>query len=154
MGLPPAGIRDVGGGISGGVYLCLPLTENSRTFYCGYAHYGPVSSGIAEARVKVDQALVGAGHIGCGVDVDGVSGGGTDGGERGYGQEVYGYRLSRWEDNVAHVTLGVEPNAPLAYAPVLEHHHPIMSMIGYPGGRLERLIEIFPCENWIYSLHL
>ena len=42
------------------------------------------------------------------------------------------------EDNVANVTLGTEPNSPLAFALGLEYHHPIMSTLGDPGGRLER----------------
>ena len=46
--------------------------------------------------------------------------------------------LNRWEDTLANTILGTQPNYPLAYAPVLEFHHPIMSTIGYPGGRLER----------------
>ena len=46
--------------------------------------------------------------------------------------------ISRWEDNVANITLGMETNAPLAYAPGLEYHHPIISMIGYLEGQLER----------------
>ena len=57
------------------------------------------------------------------------------GGVDGRGRD--GDRLSWWEDNVANLTLGTEPNAPLAYALVLEHHHPILSEIGDPGGRLE-----------------
>ena len=47
-----------------------------------------------------------------------------------------------WEDNIAHVTLGTEPNDPLAYALVLELHHPTMSKLGDTGGRLERDREI------------
>ena len=39
---------------------------------------------------------------------------------------------------VTNVTLGTEPNAPLAYATGLEPHHPIMSKLGEPGGPLER----------------
>ena len=31
---------------------------------------------------------------------------------------------------VTNVTLVTDPNAPLAYALVLEHHHPIMSTLG------------------------
>ena len=46
------------------------------------------------------------------------------------------HRLSLWEDKVSQVALGTDTNAPLAYAPGLEHHHLIMSTIGYPGGRL------------------
>ena len=53
-------------------------------------------------------------------------GGGTGRGGGGDGQDGDGDGLSRWEDNVAHVTLGMEPNAPLAYDPELEHHHLIM----------------------------
>ena len=35
-----------------------------------------------------------------------------------------------YEDNEAHATLGAEPNIPIPYALVLEHHHPIMSTLG------------------------
>ena len=42
------------------------------------------------------------------------------------------------EDNVANITLGTEPNTPLAFALGLEYHHPIMSTLGDPRGRLER----------------
>ena len=53
----------------------------------------------------------------------------TEGGG-GYGWGGDGYRIIQWEDNVSNLTLGTEPNAPLAYAPGLEHHHPIMSTLG------------------------
>ena len=43
-----------------------------------------------------------------------------------------------WEDNVANVTLDVEPNAPLAYDLLLELHHPIVSTLGKHIGRLDR----------------
>ena len=56
--------------------------------------------------------------------------------ERTEGGGGYRYRLSRLEDNVAHVTLGTDPNAPLAYSMGLEIHHPIMSMLRDPGVRL------------------
>ena len=59
----------------------------------------------------------------------------TEGGG-GYGRGGDRDRLSQWEDNVEKLTLGTEPNAPLAYDPGLEHHHLIMSTLGYPGGRL------------------
>ena len=36
------------------------------------------------------------------------------------------------------VTLGMEPNSPLDYDPVLEHHFLIMSMLGGHRYRLER----------------
>ena len=93
-----------------------------------------MSGGRAEAGVKDDQAVSGAGQIGYGGDVNSGSGGGTDvegGGDRraGYGG---GYGLSWWEDNIANATLETEPNAPLAYAPGLEHHPPNMSTLGDP----------------------
>ena len=50
--------------------------------------------------------------------------------------------LNWWGDNVSYVTLGTDPNYPLAYAPVLELHHPIMSKLWDPRGRLEIEIEI------------
>ena len=70
--------------------------------------------------------------------IDGVSGGGTDGGGGRDIRDRDGEVLSRWEDNVAHVTVGTEINAPLTYALVLELRHPIMSTLGEPGTRLER----------------
>ena len=62
-----------------------------------------------------------------------------DGGEGGDGHDRYkdGDRLNRWEDTVANVTLGTEPNSHLASAPGLELHHLIMSIIGGHGGRLD-----------------
>ena len=63
-------------------------------------------------------------------------GGRSDGGGVGEGRGENREILSRWEDNEAKLTLGMDPNDPLAYAPGLEHHHPIMSMLGEPGGRL------------------
>ena len=39
---------------------------------------------------------------------------------------------------VTNVTLGTEPNDPLAYDPGLEIHHLIMSNLGGGGGQLER----------------
>ena len=39
-------------------------------------------------------------------------------------------------------TIWTEPNDPLAYAPVLEHHHLIMSMLGGHRCRLDRGITI------------
>ena len=62
----------------------------------------------------------------------------TDGTEGGGG-------LNRREDKVANITLGTETNAPLDYAPGLDHHHPILSTLGDPGGRLytEREILFF-----------
>ena len=62
--------------------------------------------------------------------------GGTDEGGVLYIWYGEGGRLSRWEDNVANITLGTETNAPLAYATGLEHHHPIISMLGELGGQL------------------
>ena len=102
-----------------------------------------MSSGGAEDGVEGDQSVVGAGRIGCGGDADGGPGGGADRGGGGDGWDGDGDRIIWWEDNVAQVTLGTDPNDPLAYAPGLEHHHPIMSMIGDPGGKLERDIYIY-----------
>ena len=66
--------------------------------------------------------------------------GGTDGGGVGGGRDRDGDELSRWEDNLAHVNLGAYNNAPLAYATVSEHLHPVMSMIGDHRGWSEREI--------------
>ena len=65
-------------------------------------------------------------------------GGRTDGGGGGDGWNGNGERLNMWEDNIANITLGREPNAPLTYTPGLEQHNPIMSMLWEAGSRLER----------------
>ena len=97
-----------------------------------------MSGGGAEAGVKGVQAVVVAGHNLFGGDADGGLGGGTDRGGAGYKQDGYRDGLSRWEDNIAHINLGTEPNDPLAYALVLELHHPIITKVGEHKFRLER----------------
>ena len=82
--------------------------------------------------------MVGALCIGCGGDANIGLVVGMDGGGGGYGGGGGGYILIQWEDNEENITLGADPNAPLFYAPVLEHHHPIMSTLGDPRGRSER----------------
>ena len=140
MGISPAGGRDGRGRTVIGEDLRFPSPQHSCTVYWNQPHYGPVSGGGSEDGGKGDQAVVVSVQMGCGVDVDGGLGGGIDVGGGGYRRDKDGYRdrLSQWEDNVAHVALGTKPNSPVAYALVLEHHHPIMSTISYPGVRLER----------------
>ena len=134
--IPPSGGRDDGSGTSGGGDLRLPTPEHVRTVNCNQDHYGPVSGGGVETRAKDIQAMVGTGWGGCGRDTDSGSGGETDGGGGGYGLDGDRDVLNWWEDNVANINLGTEPNYPLDYAPGLEHHHPIISTLGEPGGRL------------------
>ena len=89
MGIPPAGVRNSGGGTVGGVDLRLPPPEHSSKLYCNQSHYGPVSGYGVDAGVKYDQAVAGAGLIGCGEYADSGSVGGTDrGGEETYGMET------------------------------------------------------------------
>ena len=90
--------------------------------------------------IKGGQAVVGVEWIVFGGDADGGSGGGTDGGGGGDRRDGYGYRdgLYQWEDNVAYLTLGTEPNATLAYDMGLEIYQLIISTIGEPVDRLER----------------
>ena len=66
--------------------------------------------------------------------------------EGGGGDRQEGYRygdgqIIRWQDIVANLILGTEPNDLFAYAPRLELHHPIMSMLGGHRGRVEREIK-------------
>ena len=68
--------------------------------------------------------------------MDGGLVGRTERGGGGDGRD--GDRLIRWEDNVAQANLGMYTNYPLTYALGLEHHHPIMTTLGYPVGRKER----------------
>ena len=42
------------------------------------------------------------------------------------------------EDTVVNITLGTDHNDPFAYAPRLEIHHPIMSILGAHRGQLGR----------------
>ena len=78
----------------------------------------------------------------CGGVVDSFLGGGTDkGGLLGL-QGEDGHRLSWWEDDLKNLTLGTDPNAPIAYDLGLEHHHPIISTLEEPGCQFEREINI------------
>ena len=81
---------------------------------------------------------MGAGRTGFGGEADISLGSGIDRGGGGDGWDGYKDRLSRWEDNVAHVNLGTEPNAPLVYALALELPHTIMSKVGEHEEQLER----------------
>ena len=54
MDIPPTGGRDGRGVIAGGGDLLIPPPEHIGTVYCNQAHYVPVSSSGAKARVKVD----------------------------------------------------------------------------------------------------
>ena len=73
-----------------------------------------------------------------GRDADSGSGGGTGGGGGGYRWGGKGDRkIISWEDTVSNLILWVEPNSPLTYGPLLELHHPVMSMLGGNGGWLE-----------------
>ena len=89
-----------------------------------------MSRGGEASRVTGGQAVVGTGIPRLGRDAD-VGGGGD-------GCDSHGDRLNRWEDIVAKKNLGMEPNAPLAYAYILELHYPSMSMLGGQGDWLER----------------
>ena len=80
--------------------------------------------------------MVGEGRPGYGGDTDGGSGGGTGGGAGGDVQDGDRDRLNWWEDNVANLILGTEPNTSLVYDPGLELHHPIMSTLDGHGGRI------------------
>ena len=93
-------------------------------------------SGGADTRAKSVQAVVVTVQSGCGGDAYGGLIGRTDGWGGGDGRDGDGDRLSQWEDNVANVTLRTEPNVPLAYAPRLGHHQPIMSTVGDTRGQL------------------
>ena len=56
----------------------------------------------------------------------------------GVGQGSEADILNRWEDNLANIILGMDHNSPLAYTPVLEISHLILSMLGGNGVWLER----------------
>ena len=106
--------------------------------YCDQADYGTVPGGVVETGAKGVQEVVVTGKGGCGRDTDCGSGGRTDGGGIVYIWDGDGDIISRWEDNVVNITLGMETNSPLDYAMGLEHHHPIISMLGDLEGQLDR----------------
>ena len=89
---------------------------------------------------KVGQAVVGSVRLRLGGDAYGRSGGGTEVGGGGgvYGQDRDGDGIKWWEDTVANLILGTDPNSPCASDLGLELHCPITSMLGGNGGRLER----------------
>ena len=66
-----------------------------------------------------------------------ISGGGTGGGGGGDGRDGDGWPI-RWENTISNLIFGAEPNTHIAYAPGLEPHHQIMSMLEGEGGRFER----------------
>ena len=96
------------------------------------------------AGAKGGSKMLVTGRFGFVGGVDSVLGGVIDSGGGGDGQDRDNNgRLLKWEDTVANITLGKEHNAPLAYALGLEHHHMIMSTLGYHGSQLERDREMF-----------
>ena len=136
MSVSPSGGSNVIGEVIGGRDLRISPPEHSFTFHCDQAHYGPVSRGGEASGVTGGQAVFGSGCLVLVRDVDGAFRGIMDR-RGGYGQASDGYGLIIWEDTAANLILGSDHNAPLAYAPVLELHHPIMSMIWGHGGRLD-----------------
>ena len=138
MGVPPANGSDGGLGITGGEDLHLLPQEHIITVHCNQAYYGTVS----------DRGEEYSGHgwpIGGG-NMTACTGKGRGwrlkrrNGRRGggYGDDGDGDGLNRWEDTVANVILGTEPNVPISYTTVFELHQPIMSMFGAHRNRLEK----------------
>ena len=75
MYISPTGVRNGGGGASGGGYLRLLPPEHSHIVHCNQARYGHVS-GIREFYgVIIGEAVVGSGRIGLGRYAYGGSGG-------------------------------------------------------------------------------
>ena len=70
VGISPTDGSDVEGGVTGGGDLHLPPPEHSLTVQCNKTHYGPVSGGGETSGVTSVQAVVGAGSLGMGGDVD------------------------------------------------------------------------------------
>ena len=78
MGLPPSGGCGGRGGVTGGGYLCLSLSEHFGAIYFDCTHYGPVSIGKEEARTKSGNAVVGTRGSGFVGDSYSGPGGGVD----------------------------------------------------------------------------
>ena len=95
-----------------------------------------MSGGEVDSRAKGSNVDVGTGGFGFGGDKNGDPGGGEDGVGRGDGRGRHcNGQLVKWEDTVVTINLQTYHNYPLAYDPVLELHHPIMSKIGEHGGQ-------------------
>ena len=116
----------------------LHLISSILVISCDKADYGPVPGGGVETEAKGVQEVVVTEHDGFGREEDNWSGGGIDGSIGVYIWDGDGERISWREDNVANINLGTETNAPLEYAPGLEHRHPIISMLGELEGQLDR----------------
>ena len=138
MGIPPAGGRDGGGGTTGGGELRLPPPEHGSTVYCNHDYYGPVSGGGEKSGDKGVQVVARTGQGRCGGDAGMGLGGGTDGWRRRRRTGRMRRQNKSGEDNVEDVTLSTKSNYPLTYGTRLEHHRPIISTFGEPGGRIER----------------
>ena len=128
MGVSPADRGDGRGRITGRGEICLLPTEHSHRSHCDHAHYGPMSCNLEVYGVKsgpsvVETERLGLGRYSVGVLGCRMGGGGGGGGE----QEFDGDGLNMWVDNVANIILGIDTNAPLAYALVSEIQHPIVS---------------------------
>ena len=139
VGVTPAGGGDGRDGVTGGGDLHILPPEHSLTVHCNHAYHGPMS-GRGEASGVTDvQGVVVSRRPGLVEDTDDGSGGGTGVGEGGDRQDEYrDTQIMRWEDTLANVILGTEPNSTLDYDLGLQLHHPIMSMLGGHRGRLER----------------
>ena len=70
-----------------GGYLHLPPPEHSRTVYCNYEHYGPVSDGRVETVTAGIHAVFGSGRGGHGGGADNGSADGKNGREREDGRD-------------------------------------------------------------------
>ena len=83
-----------------------------------------MSGGGEASGVTGVQSVVVSGRPGLGEDADGVLGCRMGGGGGVYGWDGDGERqIIRWEDTVANIIVGTDPNAPLAYAPGLDLQH-------------------------------
>ena len=92
-----------------------------------------MSGGGEASGITGGQGVVKTGRLGLGGDAYDGLGGRTGGEGGGYGRYGDGYGIIMWKDTVAKIILGMEPNAPLAYAYILELQYPSMSMLGGHG---------------------
>ena len=76
------GGHDFRDGITGGIYLRLPLPEHIHTVYGDPAYYRPMFVSGAKDGVKGGQLVVKSVRIGCGGDMEGGWRGGTERGGR------------------------------------------------------------------------
>ena len=135
MGIPPDGVRDGGGGITGGknYVSCLHNTFSQLIVT------RPIMYLCLEAEKRPGSSVKNQCWEHDGLDVQSMQ---TAEPEAEQTEREKRRKGRRWTkstgEKLARVTLGTYPNAPITYAMGLEHHHLIMITLKDTRGRFYR----------------